>query len=73
MSLSDLLIEINGTSSAPKGKSRGWPEHPRSMRSALERIAPNLRGIGIEVLFDVRRTGEARLTGFDLKAWTPPA
>lgn len=35
-------------------KSRAWPSTPRGLRAALERLAPNLRRIGVMVTFSDR-------------------
>ncbi len=39
-------------------KPFGWPNNPRALSVALRRLAPNLRAIGIEIVFD--RTGGQR-------------
>src|SRR5262249_55063473 len=46
-----------GTVQAPKAgkdvtKQTGWPKNGRALSNALRRLAPTLRAVGVDVLFD---------------------
>jgi hypothetical protein len=55
---SELLSALNGSVGEQKTKAKGWPTNPRGLRAALQRIAPNLRMIGIKVEFPDTRTAK---------------
>lgn len=57
----DLLNLINDDrySDEQSRKRKEWPKGARAVRSALDRLAPNLRAIGIEVGLPKDRTGHA--------------
>jgi len=54
---SELLAELN-TIGDHNTKAKGWPANARGLRAALQRIAPNLRAIGIQVEFPTARTAK---------------
>lgn len=54
---SELLDAIAARSNENVRRGREWPSSPRALSSAVRRIAPNLRGLGIEVEF--RRGSDA--------------
>lgn len=58
---SDLLtaLEADAHSDERTRKQNTWPKNGRAMRSALDRIAPNLRALGINVRH-LQRTGRVR-------------
>lgn len=49
-----LLALLESKASERIIKSRAWPSTPRGLRAALERLAPNLRRIGVMVTFSDR-------------------
>jgi hypothetical protein len=55
---SELLAELNMMAGDQKTKAKGWPTNARGLRAALQRIAPNLRAIGIKVEFPAQRTAK---------------
>lgn len=55
----DLLATLSARLPQDKPGPRGWPGSPKALSNALRRIAPNLRGVGIDVGF--RREAERRL------------
>ena len=55
---SELLAELNAIVGDQKIKAKGWPTNARGLRAALQRIAPNLRMIGIKVEFPPKRTAK---------------
>jgi hypothetical protein len=48
----ELLDRLEGLVDKRTRGSRGWPKTPRALGTALRRIAPNLRSVGIEVTFN---------------------
>jgi hypothetical protein len=56
----DLLVRLSGVVDEATLSQRSWPRSGRSLRSVLNRIAPNLRKIGISIEFDVRESNRAR-------------
>lgn len=54
----ELLKELAASVGEAQTKNRAWPETPRALRSALQRVAAPLRKAGIVLEFD--RTGRAR-------------
>jgi hypothetical protein len=48
-SLTELLTELNLIAPESAKKSKFWPTLPRELSSHLQRLAPNLRQIGIHV------------------------
>src|SRR5262249_54067790 len=55
----DLLAKLTRLEpEAAKGKD--WPKTPRAMSAAVRRLAPALRGVGIEVELDQRDSGRNR-------------
>jgi hypothetical protein len=55
----ELLKAVSlGSDESARGL-RGWPTNARGMRSALDRAAPNLRAIGVEIV-NLARTGHRR-------------
>lgn len=53
----ERLSEIVGEK---KAREKSWPGSPRGLRAALQRLAPNLRRVGIDVTFPAR-TASSRL------------
>lgn len=53
------LIEDNKFSDEQTRKRKEWPKGPRALRSALDRLAPNLRSLGIVIGFSKGRSGHA--------------
>jgi len=47
----ELLAKLNSRVSEAIQKGRGWPKQANVLSNALRRLAPNLRAIGIEVVF----------------------
>lgn len=45
---SELLKELNQVASEETKRQRGWPKRPNALSGELNRIAPNLRAIGVE-------------------------
>ena len=55
---SELLTELNVIVGDQKTKTKEWPASARKLRAALQRLAPNLRAIGIKVEFPSQRTAK---------------
>lgn len=51
---SELLAELNTIVGDQKPKAKEWPTNARKLRADLQRIAPNLRAIGVKVEFPKR-------------------
>jgi hypothetical protein len=49
---SDLLKSLNGVVPESQQKAKGWPKRPNTLSGILRRIAPPLRKIGIDVVFE---------------------
>jgi hypothetical protein len=58
---------LNSIADETTQKSKDFPKSPRGLRSKLERIAPNLRAIGINVKFLERDDGGRVMTLEDLR------
>lgn len=54
--MTELLRELEAHASENVKKQKDWPHSPRGLRGKLDRIAPNLRAMGI----DVRHSGHTR-------------
>jgi hypothetical protein len=65
---SELLKELNSIltkrNEDPKEKV-GWPKAPNKLKEAVQRVAPNLRAIGIDV--ECGRTNGTRLMAITKK------
>ena len=55
----ELLAELAVLAGEAATRQRGWPANPRALTSALKRLAPSLRALGI-VLERLERTGSSR-------------
>ncbi len=55
--MTQLLDELNWEAGDFAQRQRNWPKSPRSLSAILNRLAPNLRAIGLDVTFD-RGSGE---------------
>ena len=66
-----LLSELNDMIGEAKAKQKGWPTQPRGLRSALQRIVPNLRTIGLNVEFSSNRTNKGSVVKLDLNGKQP--
>jgi hypothetical protein len=47
----ELLVQLNSLADDTSRSERGWPRTPRALSGALRRLAPDLRTIGIRVIF----------------------
>jgi len=47
-----LLEKLGRVSSEETRRRRDWPQTPRGFRAALDRIAPSLKAVGIEVAYE---------------------
>jgi hypothetical protein len=57
----DLLKKLEEGCSDQKTRERkDWPKNPRAMRGAIDRVAPNLRAMGLEVSLGDRDKGRKR-------------
>lgn len=57
---SELLEELNSRASDTEKRADGWPKRPNVLSGRLKRIAPNLRQVGIGVIFGREETRERR-------------
>jgi len=57
----ELLSALSSIAGEKCTKHKMWPTNPRSLRTALQRIVPNLRAIGIAVVFLETRIKNRRL------------
>ena len=55
----DLLQTIEGQATDETRKHRNWPLTGRALSGEIRRLAPNLRGVGVNIEFN-RRTGKGR-------------
>jgi hypothetical protein len=55
----ELLQLANQLTHGKRISERGWPKSPMALSSALRRLAPQLRVLGIAVLFDRDRNSRA--------------
>ncbi len=69
--MGELLSELNDMMGEAKAKQKGWPTKPRGLRSALQRIVPNLRAIGLNVEFASKRTNKGSVVKLDLNGKPP--
>jgi hypothetical protein len=56
----ELLTRLNSVARDDAKRGRGWPQTARALAGQLRRYAPNLRRVGIHVVFE-RATGGVRL------------
>jgi hypothetical protein len=57
-----LLQALNGVISEAEQRAKGWPKLPHVLSNALRRIAPPLRKIGIDVVFEARSMRSRKIT-----------
>jgi hypothetical protein len=57
---SELLEELNLLAGEQTRKQPGWPKSAASLSNRLRRLAPNLRGLGVEVTIWRETTGKKR-------------
>jgi DNA polymerase-1 len=62
---SELLRELNARA-GDRAKQKGWPTRPNHLTGQLRRIAPALRQVGVEVIYD--RTGKNRNRNITIRA-----
>jgi hypothetical protein len=62
-SASQLLQELTRLVDEQTARSKEWPRRPNALSGRLRRLAPNLRKIGIDVVFGKRRQG-TRIRGY---------
>lgn len=55
----DLLDQLSALVPEPTRRERSWPAQPNQLSNVLQRLAPNLRALGIEMT--LRRSGGRRL------------
>jgi hypothetical protein len=55
-----LLEALNAFSPETTRKQRSWPRTPRALSGALRRLAPDLRAVGVFVIFLPREAGTGR-------------
>lgn len=55
-----LLDELNSRTAEAIRKRRTWPKTPKALANALDRLAPNLRAIGLDVKRLKREPGTGR-------------
>jgi hypothetical protein len=58
----ELLAELNSLAEYRLTRERGWPKTPRALSGAIRRLAPNLRTIGISVVFLDREAARRPIT-----------
>jgi len=56
-----LLPELAAKVGEPATKAKTWPTSPRALSGRLRRAAPNLRRVGISILFSERSAKERRI------------
>ena len=69
--MGELLLKLNDKVGEAKAKQKGWPIQPRGLRSALQRIVPNLRVIGLNVEFGSKRTNKGSVVKLVLNGKQP--
>ena len=47
--MSEVLKELNRESTPAERRTPAWPDNPRSLSSELDRLAPNLRRVGVNI------------------------
>lgn len=52
----ELLATLCSQVDEQTKRSKAWPQTPKGLSSILQRLAPNLRAIGINITFDEERT-----------------
>ena len=57
-SATDLLSELEAVADEKTRRLKGWPQSARTLSGQLKRLAPNLRGVGIEVGFGTAGRGQ---------------
>src|SRR5262249_47969695 len=57
-----LLQALNGVLPETEPRAKGWPKLPHVLSNALRRIAPPLRKVGIEVVFEPRANRRRKIT-----------
>src|SRR5262249_34103599 len=57
-----LLQALNGVLPETEQRAKGWPKLPHVLSNALRRIAPPLRKVGIEVVFEPRANRRRKIT-----------
>ena len=60
-SMSDLLKRIKSCADQDTVDQRGFPKTPRGLRGQLDRIAPNLRQIGIRIEYGTRTSSGSQV------------
>lgn len=68
----ELLSALSTIIGEAKTKQRAWPNSPRALRSDLQRIVPNLRSIGIKVIFSAKRQARSRILELE-RTGIPPS
>jgi hypothetical protein len=57
----ELLNELEDIADDRTKRQKSWPGSAQSLSNKLRRLAPNLRAVGIDVLFDERKHGGTRM------------
>jgi hypothetical protein len=61
MLLKEFLAELREVAGPKRAEDKRFPKSPRGLRSAIERINPNLREVGISIVFLGKTGADARL------------
>src|SRR5262249_36719503 len=59
---SELLKALNGVVPESEQRAKGWPKQSHFLSNALRRIAPPLRKVGTEVVFEPRANRRRKIT-----------
>jgi hypothetical protein len=66
-----LLTTLNKRANDVIKKQKGWPGGPGALSGALKRLAPNLRALGITVIFPTRSKNARKIVLTDAKVGKP--
>ena len=57
----DLLGELETITDEKTKRQKSWPGSARTLSNTLRRLAPNLRAVGVDLVFDERKHGGTRI------------
>ena len=66
-----LLVDLESLPGTNFKGQKGWPQRGNTLGQILRRLAPVLRRSGVQVTFDQRQTGSARITPLQIETASP--